>query len=379
LIKKGNLQKRNQILKKGFYVNKVDITIASIKPLDQAAMAAARARQDSLTKPHGSLGRLEELCIQIAGIRATKTPEINNKVIITMAADHGVVAEGIALYPQEVTRQMVLNFVQGGAGINVLANHVGARVIVVDMGVINGFPPTPGLVCKMIDFGTQNMAKGPAMTHLQAIESITAGIELVESEINNGLDIVGTGDMGIGNTTASSAIFAAISGHQVEKVTGRGTGLDDKQLNHKIKVIEKALSVNKPDASDPIDVLAKVGGFEIGGLAGVMLACAAHRIPVVIDGFISGAAALIATSLAPLAKDYLIAAHQSAESGHKLLLEFLELKPLLDLKMRLGEGTGAALGISLAEASVKLLNQMATFAQAGVSEAETPQAKQGGG
>jgi nicotinate-nucleotide--dimethylbenzimidazole phosphoribosyltransferase len=358
-------------------MNKVDITIASIKPLDKAAMAAARSRQDSLTKPHGSLGRLEELSIQIAGIRATKTPEINNKVIITMAADHGVVAEGIALYPQEVTRQMVLNFVQGGAGINVLANHVGARVIVIDMGVINGFPPTPGLVCKMIDFGTRNMAKGPAMTHLQAIVSITAGIELVESEINNGLDIVGTGDMGIGNTTASSAIFAAISGHPVEKVTGRGTGLDNKQLNHKIKVIENTLSVNKPNVSDPIDVLAKVGGFEIGGLAGVMLACAAHRIPVVIDGFISGAAALIATSLAPLAKDYLIAAHQSAESGHKLLLEFLGLKPLLDLQMRLGEGTGAALGIGLAEASVKLLNQMATFSQAGVSEAESSANKPG--
>ena len=339
-------------------------------------MAAARQRQDSLTKPHGSLGRLEELSIQIAGIRGEVIPKLEHKVIITMAADHGVVAEGVSLYPQEVTRQMVLNFVEGSAAINVLANHIGARIIVVDMGVIGGFQPLPGLLCKMIDFGTKNMAREPAMTRQQAIDALEAGIELVETEKDKGLDIIGTGDMGLGNTTASSAIFAAISGNPVKKATGRGTGIDDKQLTHKIEVIEKALLINKPNPRDPIDILAKVGGFEIGGLAGVILAGAAQRIPIVIDGFISGAAALIASGLSPQVKDYLIAAHVSAEAGHEFLLNFLGLKPLLDLNMRLGEGTGAALGISLAEAAVNILGQMATFAEAGVSEAEPPQNNQ---
>ena len=341
-----------------------------IKPLDSSAMATAQHRQDSLTKPHGSLGRLEELSIQIAGIKASSAPEVKHKAIITMAADHGIVAEGVALYPQEVTRQMIFNFLNGGAGINVLANHIGARVVIVDMGVMGGFQPMPGLLCKMIDFGTKNMAQEPAMTQQQAITALEAGIELVEDEIDKGLDIIGTGDMGIGNTATSSAILAAVSGQPVVKVTGRGTGLDDKQLAHKLSAIEKALSLNKPDPKDPIDVLAKVGGFEIGGLAGVILAGAARRIPVVIDGFISGAAALIAIGLSPQAKDYIIAAHLSAEAGHKLLLDFLGLKPLLNLNMRLGEGTGAALGISLAEAAVRTLNEMATFAEAGVAEAE---------
>jgi len=215
------------------------------------------------------------------------------------------------------------------------------------------------------------------MTRQQAIDALEAGIEVVEAEANKGLDIIGTGDMGLGNTTASSAIFAAISGEPVKKITGRGTGIDNKQLAHKIKVIERALSINKPNSGDPIDVLARVGGFEIGGLAGVILAGAAQRIPIVIDGFISGAAALIATGLSPQAKDYLIAAHVSPEAGHGLLLDFLGLKPLLDLNMRLGEGTGAALGIFLAEAAVRLLGQMTTFAEAGISEAETAQSKQG--
>ena len=350
----------------------LDRILKSIEPLDSSAMEAARKRQNSLTKPHGSLGRLEELSIQIAGIRGEAMPKLEHKAIITMAADHGVVAEGVTLYPQEVTRQMVFNFLKGGAAINVLANQIGARVIVVDMGVIGGFEPLPGLLCKMMDFGTKNMAQEPAMTHQQAVDTIEAGIDIFEGEMKKGLDIIGTGDMGLGNTTASSAISAAISGKSVREVTGRGTGIDDKQLAHKVEVIERALSVNKPDPKDPIDVLAKVGGFEIGGLAGVILAGAAHRVPVVIDGFISGAAALIATGLSPQVKDYLIAAHVSSETGHKPLLDFLGLKPLLDLNMRLGEGTGAALGIFLAEASVRILGQMATFAEAGVSEAELP-------
>jgi nicotinate-nucleotide--dimethylbenzimidazole phosphoribosyltransferase len=348
----------------------LDAILKEIKPLDSSAMAAAQSRQNSLTKPHGSLGRLEELSIQIAGIKGEATPKLEHKTIITMVADHGVAAETVSLYPQEVTRQMVLNFLKGGAAINALAGQIGARVIVVDMGVKGGFQPLPGLLCKMIDFGTKNMTQGPAMTRQQAIDTIEAGIQVVEAELGKRLDIIGTGDMGIGNTTASSAIFAAISGRAAKKITGRGTGIGDRQFAHKIKVIEKALSVNKPNSKDPIDVLAKVGGFEIGGLAGVILAGAAYRIPVVIDGFISGAAALIATGLSPQTKDYLIAAHLSAEAGHELLLQFLGLKPLLNLNMRLGEGTGAVMGIFLAEAAVRTLSQMATFTEAGVSEAK---------
>jgi nicotinate-nucleotide--dimethylbenzimidazole phosphoribosyltransferase len=339
-------------------------------------MATAQSRQNSLTKPPGSLGRLEELSVQIAGIRSEAIPKLKHKAIITMAADHGVVAEGVSLYPQAVTKQMVLNFLQGGAAINVLASHIGARVIIVDMGVM-GMQSLPGLLCKRIDFSTRNMAREPAMTHQQAIDALEAGIEVVQDEVRKGLDIIGTGDMGIGNTTAGSAIFTALSGQPAEKVTGRGTGIDDKQLAHKVKVIERALLVNQPDPKDPINILAKVGGFEIGGLAGVILAGAAQRIPVVIDGFISGAAALIATSLSPRVKDYLIASHVSAEIGHKFILDFLGLKPLLNLNLRLGEGTGAALGIFLAEAAVRTLGEMATFAEAGVSKAEPPQSKEG--
>lgn len=354
----------------------LDRVLKAIKPLDSSAMATAQSRQNRLTKPQGSLGRLEELSVQIAGIRSEAIPKLEHKAIITMAADHGVVAEGVSLYPQAVTKQMVLNFLQGGAAINILASRIGARVIIVDMGVID-MQPLPGLLCKMIDSGTKNMAREPAMTYQQAIAALEAGIEVVQGEVSKGLDIIGTGDMGIGNTTVGSAIFAALSGQPVEKVTGRGTGIDDKQLAHKVKVIERALLVNQPDPKDPIDILAKVGGFEIGGLAGVILAGAAQRIPVVIDGFISGAAALIATSLSPRVKDYLIASHVSAETGHKFILDFLGLKPLLNLNMRLGEGTGAALGIFLAEAAVRTLGEMATFAEAGVSEAEPPQSKEG--
>jgi nicotinate-nucleotide--dimethylbenzimidazole phosphoribosyltransferase len=348
----------------------LDTILKEIKPLDSSAMAAAQSRQNSLTKPHGSLGRLEELSIQLAGIKGTASPKLEHKSIIVMAADHGVAAETVSLYPQEVTRQMVINFLKGGAAINVLAGQIGARVIVVDMGVKGGFQPLPGLLCKMIDFGTQNMTQGPAMTRQQAIDTIEAGIQAVEAEMAKRVDIIGTGDMGIGNTTASSAVFAAISGKQPKKITGRGTGVGDRQLAHKIKVIERALSINKPNPKDPLDVLAKVGGFEIGGLVGVILAGAAYRIPVVIDGFISGAAALIAVGLSPQVKDYLIAAHLSAEAGHELLLQFLGLRPLLNLNMRLGEGTGAVIGIFLADAAARTLSQMATFAQAGVSEAK---------
>ncbi len=343
-------------------------TIKKIKPLDEGAMAEARARQDTLTKPQGSLGRLEELSIRLAGIQGKPVPQIRHKAVITMAGDHGVVAEGVSAFPQEVTVQMVNNFLGGGAGINVIARQVGARVIVVDMGVAAKLETNPQLLSRKVAAGTRNMVLGPAMTDEQAIKAVETGIEIVTAEVTNGLDIVGSGDMGIGNTTASSAICAVMTGEPLAAVTGRGTGIADEPFQHKISVIDKALAVNYPDPEQPLEVLAKVGGFEIGGLVGVMLAAAAHRIPVVIDGFISGAAALIAAALSPELKDFLIAAHVSAEPGHRLLLKHLGLQPLLDLSMRLGEGTGAALGIFLSETAVRILAEMSTFAEAGVSE-----------
>ena len=346
--------------------------IEMIRPLDREAMAEAQARHNQLTKPQGSLGRLEELSVQLAGIQGKSIPQIRHKAIITMAGDHGVVAEGVGNWPQEVTAQMVYNFLNGGAGINVIARQVGARIIVVDMGVATELEPNSQLLSRKVAFGTQNISLGPAMSNEQAVRAIETGIEVVTAEVAKGLDIVGTGDMGIGNTTASSAICAVMARKTVVEVTGRGTGITDEQLAHKVEVINRALAVNRPDPSQPLDVLAKVGGFEIGGLVGVMLGAAAHRIPVVIDGFISGAAALIATALSPRLKDFLIAAHVSAEAGHHLLLSHLGLKPLLDLGMRLGEGTGAALGVFVAEVATRVLAEMSTFAEAGVSEGNEP-------
>jgi len=331
-------------------------------------MAKAKERQDMLTKPTGSLGRLEQLSIQIAGIQGRPIPQIKQKAVIVMAADHGVAARGTSAFPQEVTAQMVLNFLHGGAGINVISRQVGARVIIVDMGVAVKLEANPGLLSRRIAAGTQDMSRGPAMTVAQARQALETGIEIVTAEIKKGLDIVATGDMGIGNTTASSVICAIMIGKSIAEVTGRGTGLDDKQLQQKIRIINEAIAFNKPESAKPLEILAKVGGFEIGGLAGVILGAAAYRVPVVIDGFISGAAALIAAGLCPRSKDYMIAGHCSVEPGHKLLLQYLGLKPLLDLEMRLGEGTGAALAISIIETSTRILNEMATFAEAGVSD-----------
>ncbi len=345
-------------------------TITAIESLNQKAMQAAQERQNMLTKPAGSLGRLEELSIQIAGITGKPIPAIKEKVIITMAGDHGVVAEGVSAFPQEVTPQMVMNFLMGGAAINVLAKHVGARIVVVDMGVASDFEPHPSLIVKKVAKGTANMAKGPAMTYAQAEHAILAGVEVIEAEIKRGLDIVGTGDMGIGNTTPSAAIACALMGQSPEKIAGRGTGVDDEGLKRKISAIQRALDVNQTNPKDGLDVLSKVGGFEIGGLAGVMIGAAANHVPVMVDGFISTAAAMIAVTLAPQCKDYLIAAHRSKEYGHSAMLEWLGLKPLFDLDLRLGEGTGAALGISMAEAACKVLAEMATFGEAGVSGKE---------
>ncbi len=341
--------------------------IARIQPLDDAAMAEARSRQDQLTKPQGSLGRLEALSIRIAGIMARPRPKIRNKVITVMAGDHGVVAEGISAFPQEVTPQMVLNFLHGGAAINVLARHVAARVVVVDMGVAADLPDHPGLVKKKVAYGTANMAQGPAMSLSQAEQALLAGAQVVEQEIEKGLDILATGDMGIGNTTPSAAIAAALTARDPADIVGRGTGLDDAGVQRKVSVVRRALEVNQPNPHDALDVLAKVGGFEIAGLAGAILAAAGHRRPVMVDGFISTAAAMIAVGLAPAVRPYLFAAHRSQEQGHGIMLAWLGLDPLLDLDLRLGEGTGAALGISLAEAACKILDEMATFAEAAVA------------
>lgn len=341
---------------------------AMIRDLDAASMAKAQERLDSLTKPAGSLGKLEELAIQVCGVTGKEEPLLQDKVIFTLASDHGVTEEGVSAYPREVTAQMVSNFLCGKAGINVLASHVGARVRVVDMGVASNIAPDERLTVRKINYGTKNMSKGPAMSREEAVRSISAGMEVFEDELKKGVDIAGTGDMGIGNTTPSSAMAASFIGLPVECVTGRGAGLDDAGLKGKVEVIKRSIAVNRPDPADPIDVLSKVGGFEIGGLAGIILAAAANRVPVVIDGFISGAAALLAYRIEPRVRDYMIASHESVERGHRAMLEHMGLKPLLDLDLRLGEGTGAALGIWLSEAAVKLFTRMATFKSAGVSE-----------
>jgi nicotinate-nucleotide--dimethylbenzimidazole phosphoribosyltransferase len=349
-------------------VERLQETINKIEEIDYSLAEKTQKRLDNLTKPQGSLGRLEELAKQIVEITKKENPVIKNKVVFTMAGDHGVTEEGVSAFPKEVTPQMVYNFLRGGAGINVLANHVGARVKVVDMGVACDLDSHPELIIKKFNYGTKNMTKGPAMTKDEAVKCVEAGIEVFESEFSNGIDIAATGDMGIGNTTPSSAITSSITGEPAERVTGRGTGIDDKSLSHKIEVIKKSLEINKPDPKNGLDVLSKVGGFEIGGLAGIILGAASKRVPVVIDGFISGAAALIAAQIEPKVKSYLIAAHCSVEIGHQIILKSLGLKPVLNLELRLGEGTGAALTIGIIEASVKILTRMATFQDAAVSE-----------
>lgn len=351
-------------------MNLLSSTINQIGPLDQAALAAARARQDMLTKPHGALGRLEALSLQLAGITGRARPRVTAPAVIVMAADHGIARQGVSAYPAEVTPQMVLNFLKGGAAINVLARHAGARVIIVDMGVAADLPEHPDLIRRKLGYGTADFSSTPAMSREQARQAVETGIALAAEAITDGADLLATGDMGIGNTTASSAIVAALAGKPAAEVTGRGTGIDDQGLQRKIALIDQALALHRPDPSDGLDVLAKVGGYEIGGLAGVILGAAAQRVPVVIDGFISGAAALLACALAPVAQPYLIAAHRSVERGHQAIFTRLDLEPLLDLGLRLGEGTGAALGISLCQAACHILNEMATFGEAGVSEKE---------
>ncbi|MEW5706262.1 MAG: nicotinate-nucleotide--dimethylbenzimidazole phosphoribosyltransferase [Actinomycetota bacterium] len=345
-------------------------TLNKIEPLDEEAMRKARERQDQLTKPAGSLGVLEDISVKLAGITGNVINEINKKTVVVMAADHGVTEEGVSAYPKEVTPQMVLNFVRGGAAINVLARHAGAEVVVVDIGVdapIN----SPGVIQQKVRSGTANFAKMPAMDRDEAVRALEIGIEIAYQQIDNGTSLLATGDMGIGNTTPSSAILRVLTGRSIDEVVGRGTGIDDKSLKVKKAVIEKAIDLLKPNMDDPIDVLSKVGGLEIGGIAGLMIGAAARRVPVIIDGFISGAAALIASRISPQSIDYMIASHVSVEPGHRIMLEELGLKPMLHMNMRLGEGTGAVLAMNMVEAATKIIKEMATFAEAGVSEKET--------
>lgn len=346
-------------------------TIETIAPGDAQARARAMARLEQLTMPHWALGRLMDLALDLAAMTGSLRPKVERKTIVTMAGDHGVVDERVSAFPREVTPQMVCNIVAGGAGVNALARQAGANVVVVDMGVaadLSGLVSAGKIFNKRIAAGTQNMAQGPAMSRDEAIRAVEAGIEMA-LELAPLVDVFGTGEMGIGNTTPSSAIVAALSGASVSDVTGRGTGVDDDQLEHKIRVIERSLSVNRPDAQDGLDVLAKVGGFEIGGIAGLILGAASQKKPVVVDGFISTAGALIARSLCPASAHYMIAAHRSVEKGHRVALDILGKQPLIDLDLRLGEGTGAALAMNFVEAAVRILTEVATFAEAGVSEA----------
>jgi nicotinate-nucleotide--dimethylbenzimidazole phosphoribosyltransferase len=344
--------------------------LATIKPLKKEFYTQAQERLDRLTKPRGSLGHLEEIARRYVAMVENVRPRIREKIIYTFAGDHGVTAEGISAYPKEVTPQMVYNFLRKGAAINVLAGHAGAKVVVVDIGVDHSFEPQEGLVMRKVARGTGNIARGPAMSREQALQAIFVGLEMADHAKSQKADLVGTGEMGIGNTTPSSAILAALTDLPVNQVTHRGAGIDDVGLVRKVKVIEKALEVNSPDPKDPLDVLSKVGGFEIAGIAGLIIGCAGHRIPVVVDGFISTAGAMIAVALNSRVREYLFASHRSVEVGHQFMWEYIGQKPLLDLSLRLGEGTGAALAMSLIEASVKILNEMATFVEAGVSEEE---------
>jgi nicotinate-nucleotide--dimethylbenzimidazole phosphoribosyltransferase len=343
----------------------LDRLVATVPATDGRLGAVARERLDSLTKPRGSLGRLEELAMRLVVITGNPRPRVEAPVIFTLAADHGVAAEGVSAYPQAVTAQMVENLARGGAAVNVLARHAGAKVVVADFGVVAPVPDNLGIVRCRVAAGTRSITRGPAMTREEAVRAVLAGAALLDDAAP---DCVGTGEMGIGNTTSASALTAALTGADPAMVTGRGTGVSDDVWIRKVETVRRALAVNPVSPGDPLGVLAAVGGLEIAGLVGVVLAGAARRVPVVLDGFITTAAALVAARLAPLSRDYLLASHRSAEPGHQRLLETLGLTPYLELGMRLGEGTGAALGIGLVRAALACFREMATFKDAGVSE-----------
>ncbi len=368
--------------------------LAALGPLDDRAMADTQTILDGLTKPPGSLGRLEEIAVTLAGITGQVRPSMARRAIVVAAADHGIARQGVSAYPAEVTAQMVANFVRGGAAINVLAGMVGVSVTVVDVGVAGTIPEGPAggrpgvigagdrpglqprggdragagrLIRAPIQRGTADMTDGPAMSRADAIAGIGVGLAVVADLRANGLDIVGIGEMGIGNTSAASAITSVLTRTAPSDATGRGTGIDDEAWRRKVAAIERAITRNAPDPADPIGVLAAVGGLEIAALVGVILGAAAARVPVLLDGYITGAAALVAAGLSPGIPARLLAAHLSVEPGHAIVLERLRLRPLLLLDLRLGEGTGAALAIHLIDAAVRVRDEMATFGSAGVS------------
>ncbi|HYA42432.1 MAG TPA: nicotinate-nucleotide--dimethylbenzimidazole phosphoribosyltransferase [Syntrophobacteraceae bacterium] len=352
---------------------KLEEIVKQIRPVGNQWVEKAREHTSRLALPPRALGRLHDIAEHICGILGTLEPDVSSKAFLVMAGDHGVVSDGVSAFPQEVTGEMVKNFLRGGAGINVLARQVGAEVAVVDMGIIPDVAPADSEcrhrfhVCK-VDRGTRNIARGPAMTHAQAEQSVLTGFKLASELFSSGVGLLGTGDMGIGNTTPSAALGAVLTATPVDRMVGRGTGIDEDGLKKKIEVVRKAIEVNRPNPEDGLDALAKVGGFEIGGIAGCVLAGAFNRRPVVIDGFISTAGALVAHSLCPAAVDYVFAGHCSQEAGHRSMLEYLGLEPMLDLRMRLGEGTGAALAMAVIEGAVRVFREVLTFEDAGVSK-----------
>lgn len=341
--------------------------LSSIVPADRNIRPAIQAHLDDLTKPQGSLGRLEELAMRYALARGTATPRLTRKRIYCFAADHGVAEEGVSAYPKDVTPQMVMNMLHGGAAINSLSRHAGAELLIVDMGVDHDFGKPAGLLDRKIRRGTANFTRGPAMTTAEARSAVETGIALAADAAREGVDLLGTGEMGIANSASASALMSACLNLPVEVVTGRGTGVNDEGLRRKQSAIRRAMETNRQMLADPFGTLAALGGLEIAGIAGLVLGASANRIPVVVDGFISSAGALAALRMQPACADYLFFSHRSAEQGHRAFFDAIGASPILEFEMRLGEGTGAALAMSIIEAAVKVYNEMATFSAARVS------------
>jgi nicotinate-nucleotide--dimethylbenzimidazole phosphoribosyltransferase len=351
---------------------KLEEIIKGIKPVEEKWIQKSRERTAQLVMPPRALGRLHEISERLCGIQKTLKPSVNQKAILIMAGDHGVAEEGVSAFPQEVTGAMVQTFLRGGAGINAISRHVGAKVWAVDMGIIPELDPNSldggdQFMVRKIAPGTANLAEGPAMTHRDAEKSILTGFQVATDLFHQGVELLGTGDMGIANTTPSAAIGSVVTGISPENMVGRGTGVDERGFSIKLETVKKGIQINQPNALDGLDVLAKVGGFEIGGIAGCVLAAAFHSRPVVIDGFISTAGALIAYLLCPHVRDYIIAGHCSEETGHRNMLKYIGIEPILDLGMRLGEGTGGALAMSIMEGAVCVFNEVLTFEEAGVA------------
>lgn len=353
----------------GDVVGLLEETIAAIRPADPAVLAEARERQDRLTKPRGALGVLEDVSVRVAGLTGQCPPVVPSPAAVAVfAADHGVHAQGVTPWPQEVTLQMVGNFLAGGAAVNAFATQVGAEVVVVDVGVAGHLDVVPGLLPRKVRAGTRDLSVEPALTREEAVQAVEVGIEVARDLVAAGNRILLTGDMGIANTTASAALIAAFTGAPAEQVTGRGTGIDDDTLARKTDVVRRALALHRPDTADPIGVLAAIGGLEHAAIAGFVLGASAARVPLVLDGVIAGASALVAAALAPDCLDACFAGHRSAEPGHAVALEHLGLRPLVDLELRLGEGTGAVLALPLVQAAVRALAEMASFDSAGVAD-----------